>query len=452
MTATPVSLDELRQLVDLGEVDTVELVVVDLQGRLQGKRVTASHFFDVVMSGGSEAQNYLLATDIDMSTVDGYDLASWSSGYGNMVMHPDLSSLRRLPWHPGSVLAFCDVRDRSDQPLMVSPRQLLRDQLGQLAVHGWTALTGTELEFELFENSYQEAWRDGYRSLRPATHYGSDYAMLDTRGNGAFLSRLTRELTQAGIEIESVLSEAALGQHEIVLSCGDALTTSDNHALAKFGSKQVAASEGKSLTFMAKLDEHEGNSCHIHFSLRDLDGQPVFAGNDKYGFTPVMRSFLAGQLAFLSELTLLFAPNVNSYKRFVDGSYAPTVISWGFDNRTCALRVVGSGTSMRFEHRVPGGDVNMHLAMAAIVAAGLRGVSEQLELGDPMPGNAYASGHPRVPGSLRAALRMFQDSKVASEAFGADVVRHYSRMAEIELETFDRAVTDWEKFRGFERM
>jgi glutamine synthetase len=447
-----VSLEGLKSLVDAGDIATVELVAVDMQGRLQGKRVTARHFLDVVVERGTEVQSYLLATDVEMNAVDGYDLASWSSGYGNMVLRPDVSSLRHLPWHPGSALVFCDVVDQAGLPVRVSPRQILADQIDRLALHKWTAITGTELEFQLFENSFEEAWRDGYRTLQPTTQYGSDYSMLDTRGNATFLCHLTRELTGAQIPIESVLSEAALGQHEVVLAHGNALSTSDNHALAKFGTKQIAAMRGKSVTFMAKLDEHEGNSCHIHFSLVDSEEKPAFAGGDPYGFSSVMRSFLAGQLAYLPELTLLMAPNVNSYKRFVDGSYAPTVTSWGFDNRTCALRVVGQGPSLRFEHRLPGGDVNMHVAVAAVIAAGLRGVDEQLELSPPLVGNAYSSDLPRVPTNLGGALDLFRESKVADEAFGAEVVRHFSRMAEVELEEFGRSVTDWEKFRGFERL
>jgi glutamine synthetase len=447
-----VSLDDLRSLVSDGEVDIVELVVVDMQGRLQGKRVTAQHFLDEVVERGTEAQNYVFATDVEMSAIGGYDSASWATGYGNMIMRPDTASMRRLPWHPGSVLALCDAHDRSNEPVRVSPRQILRSQVERLASRQWSAVTGAELEFQLFDNTYEEAWREGYRSLRPASQYGSDYGMLDTRGNGVLLSQLTRQLAGAGVGIEAVLSEAALGQHEIVLSRADALTTSDNHALAKFGAKQVVAAAGKSMTFMAKLDEHEGNACHVHFSLRDAQGDPLFAGDDNQGFSTIMRSFLAGQLEFLPELTLLLAPNVNSYKRFTEGSYAPTVTAWGFDNRTCALRVVGQGHSLRFEHRLPGGDVNLHVAMAAVIAAGMRGVEEQLQLGPPLVGNAYISSLPRVPSSLGLSIELFRNSKFADEAFGADVVSHFVRMGEVELEEFGRSVTDWEKVRGFERM
>ncbi|MDV3128957.1 glutamine synthetase family protein [Mycobacterium sp. 21AC1] len=439
-------------MVSDGDIGVVELVLVDMQGRLQGKRVNARHFLDVTRRGGCEAQTYLLATDVEMNTVDGYDLASWSTGYGNLVMRPDLTSMRRLPWHPRSVLAFTDVFDSTGAAVTVSPRQLLRTQLDRLNDCGWNALIGTELEFQLFADTYRQAWQDGYRSLRPVSDYGSDYGLLDTRGTGSFLTSLADGLEAAGIDIEGVLSEAGPGQQEIVLGVNPALTAVDNHALAKFATKQIAAAAGYSATFMAKLGDYEGNSCHVHFSLRDHDNAPVMADDGQHGFSDVMRGFLAGQLAYLPELTLMFAPNINSYKRFVDGSYAPTTICWGHDNRTCALRVVGSGRSLRFEHRLPGADANMYLVVSAIIAAGLRGLKEGLTLPDPLAGNAYAAELPRVPRTLSEALTAFKASDVAAQAFGEDVVRHYTRTAEIELEQFNRSVTDWEKFRGFERL
>jgi glutamine synthetase len=308
------------------------------------------------------------------------------------------------------------------------------------------------MEFQIFANSYEEAWTTGYRTLKPVSSYSADYSLLDTRGTGTLLTDLYRDLSRANVDIESIVSEAAPGQHEIVLKCQDALTTADNHAFAKFSAKQVAAGHGQSLTFMAKIDQNAGNACHIHFSLRAEDDTPVFAGDDEFGFSPAMRSFLAGQIAFLPELTLLLAPNINSYKRFVEGSYAPTAISWGHDNRTCALRVLGHGKSLRFEHRLPGADVNPYLAIAAITAAGLRGIEESLELEPPTTGNAYAKDLPHVPTNLRDALELFRTSEMAAKAFGESVVNHYARMAEHELDQFEQAVTDWEKYRGFERL
>jgi glutamine synthetase len=450
--AGKVTLDALTAAVGSGAIETVEIVIVDLQGRLQGKRVTARYFLEEVVSNGAEAQTYLLATDVEMGTVDGFELASWSTGYGNMLLRVDLDCVRHTPWHPKAVVAICDVEHLSGAPVSVSPRQMLRKQVERLTARGWSALTGVELEFQLFDTTYADAWTTGYRSLRPATQYGSDYGMLDTRGIGPFMDRLTSELSGSGIPIDSILSEAAPGQYEIVLSPVDVLTTCDNQALGKYGAKQIAAAAEKSLTFMAKLDAHEGNSCHVHFSLRDDTGQPVFAGDGEHGFSPVMRSFLAGQLRYLPELTLMFAPNINSYKRFVDDSYAPTVVAWGLDNRSCALRVVGSGPSLRFEHRAPGGDANLHVALAAVIAAGLRGLDEGLELPAPIDGNAYGSPLPRMPRSLAHARQLFTESRLAAEAFGLDVVCHLGRMAERELEVFGSSVTDWERFRGFERM
>lgn len=442
----------LASEVAAGQIDTVELVMVDMQGRLQGKRVMAQYFLNSVLDGGCEAQSYLLATDVEMDAVDGYSIASWATGYGNLVMVPDVESIRRLPWHPSSVMVLCDVFDRQGNALMVSPRQLLRHQLEKLNNRGWTALAGTELEFQIFGNSYEDAWGSGYRALRPVSSYSADYSMLDTRGVGLLLSDLHRDLSGAGVEMESIVAEAAPGQHEIVLACRDALTTADNHAFTKFAAKQIVAGCGHSLTFMAKIDKNAGNACHIHFSLRTDDQSPVFAGDGAHGFSPTMQRFLAGQIAFLPELTLLLAPNINSYKRFVAGSYAPTAISWGYDNRTCALRVVGSGKSLRLEHRLAGADVNPYLALAAIVAAGLQGIEDGLELQEPISGNAYAAELPRVPSTLRAALDLFRESSVAQKAFGDDVVAHYARMAEHELDQFDQTITDWEKYRGFERL
>lgn len=442
----------LASEVAAGQVDTVELVMVDMQGRLQGKRLMAQYFLDSVLDSGCEAQSYLLATDVEMNAVEGYSIASWATGYGNLVMVPDVTSIRRLPWHPSSVMVLCDVFDRQGSALMVSPRQLLRHQLDKLDSRGWTALAGTELEFQIFANTYEDAWGSGYRALRPVSSYSADYSMLDTRGVGLLLADLHRDLSDAGVEMENIVAEAAPGQHEIVLACRDALTTADNHAFAKFAAKQIVAACGHSLTFMAKLDQNAGNACHIHFSLRTDDQSPVFAGDGAHGFSPTMQSFLAGQIAFLPELTLLLAPNINSYKRFVAGSYAPTAISWGYDNRTCALRVVGSGKSLRLEHRLAGADVNPYLALAAIVAAGLQGIEDGLELQEPISGNAYDAKLPRVPSTLRSALELFRDSNMARKAFGDDVVAHYARMAEHELDQFDQSITDWEKYRGFERL
>jgi len=446
------ALDELRTAVDDGEIDTVLVVLADMQGRLQGKRCSARYFLDEVLPHGAEACNYLLAVDVDMATVDGYAMSSWERGYGDFALRPDLSTLRRIPWHPGTALVLCDLEWGSGEPVVASPRQVLRAQLARLAERGWLAYAGTELEFMVFRDSYEDAWRAGYRDLRPANDYNVDYSMLGTARIEPLLRAIRNGMGGAGLYVESAKGECNHGQHEIAFRYDQALRTCDNHAVYKTGAKEIAAAHGVSLTFMAKYDRREGNSCHIHLSLRSMDGEPVLAGGGEHGFSPLMERFLAGLLANLRELTLMYAPNVNSYKRFVDGSFAPTAVAWGVDNRTCALRVVGHGESLRVENRVPGGDVNPYLAIAAMVAAGLHGIEHELPLEPAFGGNAYASGRPRVPATLRDAAELFAKSAVARAAFGDEVVEHYLNAARIETEAFDATVTDWERYRGFERL
>jgi glutamine synthetase len=304
----------------------------------------------------------------------------------------------------------------------------------------------------VFRDTYEQAWSRGYREMTPANQYNVDYSVLGTSRVEPLLRAIRNGMAGAGLTVESAKGECNLGQHEIAFRYADALTTADGHVLYKNGAKEIAAQAGMSLTFMAKYDEREGNSCHLHVSLRDGEGRPVFAGEGQHGFSPVFEQFLAGQLAGLRELTLLFAPNVNSYKRFAEGSFAPTAVAWGLDNRTCALRVIGHGSSLRVENRTPGGDVNPYLALAAAIAAGLHGIEDELPLEAPLTGNAYSSGAPRVPGTLREAAELFEGSALARAAFGDDVVEHYTRMARVELAAFDAAVTDWERYRGFERL
>jgi len=446
------TLDELGVMVDDGRIDTVLVALTDMQGRLQGKRCHARYFLDEVVGAGTEACNYLLAVDVDMRTVDGYALSSWDLGYGDFVLRPDLSTLRLVPWHAGTALVLCDVEGHDGAPVAPSPRQVLRRQLDRLASAGLVACAGTELELLVFRDTYEDAWRSHYHGLEPANQYNVDYSLVGTARVEHLLRRIRNEMTGAGLSVESAKGECNLGQHEIAFHWADALTTCDNHVIYKTGAKEIAAQEGMSLTFMAKYDEREGNSCHVHLSLRTSDGAPAFAGDGPNGFSPLMDSFLAGQLACLEEMTLLLAPNINSYKRFVAGSFAPTAVAWGRDNRTCALRVVGHGPSLRFENRVPGGDVNPYLALAALIAAGLHGVERSLALPPEHRGNAYAADGPRVPATLRDAAGRFAASTVAAAAFGEDVVAHYVNAARVELAAFDAAVTDWERIRGFERL
>ncbi len=447
-----VARDELVALIERGEVDTVILAVTDMQGRLQGKRIDAEFFVESLANGVAEGCSYLLASDVDMRTVDGFALTSWDRGYGDVAFRPDFSTVRYVPWHDRTVIVFADVQSVEGQSVAVSPRQVLRGQSDRLAQRGWTGFAGTELEFIVFRDSYESAWTAGYRGLTPANQYNVDYSIQGTSRIEPLLGRIRRSMRGAGMVVESVKGECNFGQHEIAFRYAELVDKCDEHGLFKLGAKEIAAQEGYSLTFMAKFNEREGNSCHIHLSLRDEAGRPVFAGDGAHGFSPVFEQFLAGQLAYSRELALLLAPNVNSYKRFVEGSFAPTALAWGLDNRTCAFRVVGHGSSIRVECRIPGGDVNPYLAIAALVAAGLRGIDESLTLAPPFDGNAYASDAPRVPTSLHEALALFDSSAVARDAFGDEVVDHYVHAARVEVAAFDAAVTDWERYRGFERL
>jgi glutamine synthetase len=447
-----ISVEELTLLVEGGEVDTVVLAVPDMQGRLQGKRFHAGFFLDEVLAHGTEACNYLLAVDVDMNTVGGYAITSWESGYGDFAIRPDLATLRRVPWLPGTAMLLGDLELLDGTPVSVSPRQVLRRQLDRLAERGWTAMAGTELEFIVFRDSYEQAWSQGYTDLTPANQYNVDYSLLGTARVEPLLRAIRNGMAGAGMTVESAKGECNLGQHEIAFRYRDALGTADNHVVYKNGAKEIASAAGMSLTFMAKFDEREGNSCHLHVSLRDAEDAPVFAGDGAGGFSPVFEHFLAGQLALQRDLTLLMAPNINSYKRFALGSFAPTAVAWGFDNRTCALRVIGHGSSLRVENRVPGGDVNPYLALAACIAAGLHGIEQELSLEEAFPGNAYTSDKPRVPATLRDACELFGASVEARKSFGDDVVDHYTNAARVELAAYDAAVTDWERVRGFERL
>jgi glutamine synthetase len=442
------TLDELRADASAGRTDTVLLVLTDMQGRLQGKRMTARHFLDEVVEHGAEACNYLLAVDVDMNTVEGYAMSSWERGYGDFELRPDLSTLRRVPWHEGTALCLADLAWADHSPVVASPRQILRGQIERLAQRGWQAFAGTELEFMIFKDTYEEAWDRGYRGLTPANRYNVDYSMLGTARVEPLLRRIRNSMMDAEMRVENSKGECNFGQHEINFHFGPVLQTADDHVIYKNGAKEIAAQDGMAITYMAKFDEREGNSCHIHLSLRHDDGTPLFGTDDQ----TLLERFMAGQLATLRELTLFLAPNINSYKRFAVGSFAPTAITWGLDNRTCALRVVGHGASRRVECRVAGADVNPYLALGALIAGGLHGIDHELALEPAYEGNAYDSDKPRVPASLREASELFGSSPVARDAFGEEVVAHYLNNARVELEAFEAAVTDWERFRGFERL
>ena len=449
----PLTEVELESLVAAGDVDTVIVAFTDMQGRLTGKRVAARLFVEEVAAHGAECCNYLLAVDVDMNTVDGYKMSSWESGYGDMVMTPDFSTLRLLPWLEGTALVMADLSWVQGGPVLPAPRTILTTQLDRLAARGLDAFIGTELEFMVFDATYREAWAAGYRGLTKSTDYNVDYAIHASTRMEPLLRDIRLGMDGAGMYCEGVKGECNFGQQEIAFRYASALVTCDNHTIYKNGAKEIADQHGKALTFMAKFDEREGNSCHIHISLRGSDGSAVFADPDApLGMSAMFRSFIAGQLATMRELTLFYAPNINSYKRFVEGSFAPTAVAWGLDNRTCALRVVGQGHSMRMECRAPGGDVNQYLAVAALIAGGLYGIDNALELPEPCAGNAYTSGAERLPTTLADAAELFEKSAVAREAFGDGVVEHYLNNARVELAAFNSAVTDWERVRGFERL
>ncbi|MFE2941602.1 glutamine synthetase family protein [Streptomyces sp. NPDC059255] len=448
----PLSVEELRVLVASGEIDTVVLAFPDMQGRLQGKRFAAPFFLDDVLEHGTEGCNYLLAVDTDMNTVDGYAMSSWEHGYGDFAMRPDLTTLRRVPWNEGTAMLVADLAWHDGSPVVAAPRQILRRQLERLAGHGYTAHVGTELEFIVFKDTFEEAWDSGYRGLTPANQYNVDYSVLGTGRVEPLLRRIRNEMAAAGLTVESAKGECNPGQHEIAFKYDEALVTCDQHAIYKTGAKEIASQEGVSLTFMAKFNEREGNSCHIHLSLQDAGGTNAMAGDGPGGMSPLMRHFLAGQLAALRDFSLLYAPTVNAYKRFQPGSFAPTAVAWGYDNRTCSLRVVGHGRSLRFENRLPGGDVNPHLAVAGLVAAGIHGIENELELPEACAGNAYSAGYPQVPTTLAEAAALWENSPIAHAAFGEEVVAHYANMARVEVDAFNAAVTDWELRRSFERL
>jgi glutamine synthetase len=440
------TIDQLRNAVQNKSVDTVILALTDMEGRLQGKRLTAAHFLDTVLEHGSEACNYLLAVDVEMNTVDGYAMSSWERGYGDFELKPDLSTLRIVPWNEGTALCLADLAWADGAPVVASPRQVLRAQLDRLAERGFEAFAGTELEFIVFRDTYEEAFEKGYRGLKPANQYNNDYSVLGGSRVEPLLRKIRNQMGAAGMAVESSKGECNDGQHEINFHYGPALRTADEHAIYKTGAKEIAAAEGMAITFMAKYDQREGSSCHIHLSLQ-RSRRAAFASDEA-----LLQHFVAGQLACLRELSLLYAPNVNSYKRFAKGSFAPTAVAWGRDNRTCAVRVVGHGDALRVELRVPGADVNPYLALAAMIASGQHGIDGELALEPPLDGNAYASDKPHVPGTLAEARALFADSPVAAAAFGEQVVAHYLNAARVELDAYEAFVTDWERSRGFERL
>jgi glutamine synthetase len=449
------TVEDLRDQIGMGRVDTVVVAFTDMQGRLQGKRLHAQYFLDVVLGHGTEGCNYLLAVDVDMNTVDGYAISSWEQGYGDMEFVLDLDTIRLLPHLPATAMVQCDLvwppgEDGQHRPVVQSPRAILARQVERAAEAGFVALAGTELEFIVFDTTYEDAWSTGYRDLQPSNQYNVDYSILGTSRVEPLLRDIRNTAYAAGMNVEGAKGECNFGQHEIGFLYDEVMVTADNHAVYKTMAKEIASRHGKALTFMSKYNEREGNSCHIHLSIRAADGSIVFGEGAERSAT--YDHFIAGILATMRDFTLLYAPNINSYKRFAAGSFAPTAIAWGLDNRTCALRLVGQGASARLENRVPGGDVNPYLALAAMLAGGLHGLEQELPLEPELVGNAYESDKPHVPATLLEARDAFHGSALARGVFGDDVVDHYTNMADVELTAYASAVTDWELRRSFERM
>ena len=448
------SLDQLKKLVAAGEIDTVVVAFTDMQGRLIGKRATGRFFLESVVHEW-HACDYLLTVDMEMEPVPGFAAASWAKGYGDFVIKPDLGTLRRIPWLEGTALCLGDVVDHHGRDLPHSPRAILKKQLARLAERGLVAKMASELEFYVFDEDYRAAREQRYHGITPAGWYIEDYHVFETTKREKLMRAIRNGIDAAGIPVQESKGEWGPGQGELNLVYAEALEMADRHVIFKNGAKEIAWQHGQSLSFMAKWKQDlAGSSCHIHCSLwRQKGDRPLFADKrDERGFSGVFQNFLAGWLAAGGDASLLLAPNVNSYKRFVPESFAPTNLVWSQDNRTAGFRVLGHGAGLRAECRVPGADVNPYLAYAGLLAAGLHGIEHELALPDAFSGDAYGSADvPAVPATLHAACDRFARSDVMRAALGGDVVDHYVHAARWEQAAYDRAVTDWELIRYFER-
>jgi glutamine synthetase len=448
------TLDQLRQEVEAGTIDTVLTCFTDMQGRLFGKRVEGEFFLADAASHGLEGCNYLLALDMEMDPIPGYEMANWEKGYGDFNLRPDLATLRRIPWLDRTSLVLCDIAWEDGAPVVQSPRQVLKRQVERALERGYLPMFGSELEFYLLKESYAEAHEKHYRDLTPTIPYILDYHILATTFDEDVIGDLRRSMQAAGIPVESSKGEAWPGQHEINFRFADAVTTADRHAIYKNGAKEIANRHGQAITFMAKPDHTWiGNSCHIHSSLWSPDGsRSLFPTDDGHGPSEAFNGYLGGLTAYMRELSIFVAPNINSYKRYASESWAPTTLAWSRDNRTCGFRIVGHGNGFRIESRIPGADANPYLAFAAMIAAGLQGIEEKLDAPPMFEGNAYADESlARVPSSLREAIAELERSTMARETLGDEVVDHYLNYARTEQRLFDQTVTCYERERLFER-
>ena len=451
--AQTLSLKDLKAQVTAGDVDTVLVCLVDMQGRLMGKRFHAGHF---VAGAWRETHccNYLLATDLEMATPDGYAATSWESGYGDYVMKPDLDTLRPVPWLEATVMVLCDVLDHhTHEEVPHSPRAILKRQVARLSAMGFDAMIATELEFFLFEKSFDEIRKEGFRDLAPISGYNEDYHILQTTKEEHVMRPIRNHLWNAGLPVENTKGEAEAGQEELNIKYAPAMDTAAYHTIAKHAVKEIAWQHGHAATFLPKWHhDRVGSSSHVHMSLW-RDGAPAFKdANDKLGMSVLMKHYMAGLLKYAPDYTFFMAPYINSYKRFMKGTFAPTRIIWSVDNRTAGFRLCGEGTNaVRVECRIPGSDMNPYLAIAGMLAAGLAGIEEKLTLQPPTKGDVYQGESGMIPGNLRDAREALLGSDMLRSAMGDDVVDHYARTAEVEIEEFERIVTDWEVARGFER-
>ncbi|MGX5665124.1 glutamine synthetase family protein [Rhizobium daejeonense] len=450
------TFDDLKKDVADGRIDTVLACQVDMQGRLMGKRFQAEYFIESAYKE-THSCNYLLATDMEMETVSGYKSTSWEKGYGDYTMKPDLSTLRRVPWLEGTALVLCDMLDHhTHDEVPHSPRAILKKQVARLEAMGMKAYMASELEFFLFDQTYDDARMSGYRDLQLVSGYNEDYHIFQTTKEEDVMRAIRKGLQAAGIPVENSKGEASAGQEEINVRYADALTMADRHAIIKNACKEIAWSRGKAITFLAKWHYNAaGSSSHIHQSLWTSDGKtPLFFDeNGEHGMSSTMKHYMAGLLSHASEITYFLAPYINSYKRFMAGTFAPTKAIWSKDNRTAGYRMCGEDTkAIRVECRVGGSDLNPYLAMAALLAAGIDGIEKKMELEPAFTGDAYgAQGVREIPRTLRSATEALAGSAMLRDAFGSDVIDHYVRAAEWEQEEYDRRVTDWEVARGFER-
>ena len=448
------TLDDLQALAETGEIDTVLVCMVDMQGRLMGKRFHVSNFLDSAWKE-THCCNYLLATDLEMATPDGYKSTSWEAGYGDYVMKPDMATLRPMPWLEGTAMVLCDIIDHhTHEPVPHSPRQMLKRQVARLTEMSLAPMMATELEFFLFEKNFDDIRRSGFRDLAPISGYNEDYNILQTTREEHVMRPIRNHLVAAGVPVENSKGEAETGQEELNIRYADAIACADNHTIAKHAVKEIAQINGHAATFMPKWRADKvGSAAHVHQSLFK-GGTNIFHDADApLTMSKEMKSYVAGLIKYAPDMTVFLAPYVNSYKRFLAGTFAPTKIAWSIDNRTAGYRLVGDGTkAVRIECRIPGSDINPYLACAAQLAAGIAGMEEGLTLDDAVTGDVYnMTDVPEIPNTLRAATEQLRGSKMLRAAMGDGVIDHYTRCAEVEQEMFDAAVTDWEIQRGFER-